>query len=173
MSASEKITVPSSETQNIMDCLRRIVRTLRLAGRTAEKTLGLSGAQVYVLQKLGEGGTLSLNELAERTLTHQSTVSAVASRLVEKGLVVRAASRDDARRIELSLSSTGKEFMGRVPQAPQENLVRAFEKLPQDQRIKLAEILSVVIVQAGLSDQPASMLFDDDESTNPGIRRPR
>src|SRR4051812_6073325 len=115
----------SQETQSILDSIRRIVRGLRVSSRTAEKELGISGAQLFVLQKLNVNSSLSLNELAERTLTHQSSVSVVIGRLVDRGLVLRTASKTDARRLELSLSAKGRAFLQKAPLTAQERLVAA------------------------------------------------
>src|SRR5690348_4180204 len=75
--------------------LRRIVLAVRLSARRAERELGLSGAQLFVLQQLGASPVHSLNELAERTRTHQSSVSVVVRRLVARGLVTRTRATDD------------------------------------------------------------------------------
>src|SRR3954469_8533224 len=95
-------TIPrGGETRAILDAVRRIVRTLHESSRAAEKSLGLTGAQLFVLQKLADAPGLSLNALAAQTHTHQSSVSTVVSRLVERGLVLRPAAADDGRRLEL------------------------------------------------------------------------
>ena len=69
----------SSDVQQILDSFRRIVRVLRESSRAAENSFGLSGAQLFVLQTLSRHPEVSLNELAEHTRTHQSTVSVVVS----------------------------------------------------------------------------------------------
>src|SRR4029079_3144301 len=97
------------------------------AARDAEKTLGLSGAQMFVLQKLADAPGLSLNALAAQTHTHQSSVSTVVSRLVARGLVLRAAPTDDARRLELRVSAEGRRLVGRAPDAAQARLIQAIE----------------------------------------------
>src|SRR6188768_2776524 len=91
------MTSRADDTRAILDAVRRIVRTLHESSRAAEKSLGLTGAQLFVLQKLAEVPGLSLNALAAQTHTHQSSVSTVVSRLVERGLVLRAPAVDDAR----------------------------------------------------------------------------
>src|SRR5690348_13047106 len=96
------------EIRDVLDSFRRIVRLLRLSSREAEREVGLSGAQLFVLQKLSEAKMLSVNDLAERTHTHQSSVSVVAQTLVDKGLVARARAADDARRLELTLTPAAK-----------------------------------------------------------------
>src|SRR5215217_2732988 len=65
------------DVRAVLDAIRRIVRVLRVSSRAAEKQVGLSGAQLFVLHKLEDAPALSLNELADRTRTHQSSVSVV------------------------------------------------------------------------------------------------
>lgn len=85
------------DSRLVLDCIRRIVRALRLFDREAEKRVGLSGAQVFVLEKLADGGGASINELADRTHTHQSSVSVVVQKLVDRKLVRRSSSARDWR----------------------------------------------------------------------------
>ncbi len=79
----------------MLDAIRRIVQALRESSRAAEKRVGLSGAQLFVLQTLGESPGLSLNELAERTRTHQSSVSVV---VTQAGTAAVGGARHRARR---------------------------------------------------------------------------
>ena len=83
----------------VMDALRRIVRTLRISARAAEARLGISSAQVFVLQQLKKQDASSIDELAERTLTHQSSVSAVVGRLAARGLVTRRTAHPSRRNV--------------------------------------------------------------------------
>src|SRR5882762_3561794 len=97
-----------TDSQRILDSIRRLVRLLRVSDRQAQAELGVSGAQLFVLRELGRTPALSLNELASRTLTDQSSVSVVVTRLVEAGLVSRERARDDARRLVLGLTRAGR-----------------------------------------------------------------
>src|SRR5262249_5588713 len=90
--------------RKVLDSLRRIVRSFRVSARAVEGRLGISAAQLFVLHQLAESDASSIDELAARTLTHQSSVSVVVARLAERGLVVRRTARDDARRTEIALS---------------------------------------------------------------------
>src|ERR1700730_535689 len=76
---------PVTDSQRILDSIRRLVRLLRLSDRVAQRELGLSAAQLFVLQELGKTPALSLSEVAERTRTDQSSVSVVVTRLVGSG----------------------------------------------------------------------------------------
>ena len=105
----------SESIRTVMDGLRRIVRDLRLSARDAERGAGISGAQLFVLQTLSESSAQSLNDLADRTLTDQSSVSVVVKRLVERKLVARKPSEEDGRRVELSLTSWRRSRRGSPP----------------------------------------------------------
>src|SRR5436190_20552831 len=75
-----------------MNAVRSIVRALRINTRAIESQMGISLAQLFVLQQLADRPANSLNELAERTATHQSSVSVVVRRLVDSGYVSRTTS---------------------------------------------------------------------------------
>lgn len=130
------------ETQTALDALRRIVQAIRESSRWAERHVGLSGAQLFVLQKLSDAPAASLNELAARTHTHQSTVSTVVSRLVMLGLVRRAASSTDARHVMLSLTAKGKRTISGAPDAPQGRLIHAITQLTPARRRQLSSGLA-------------------------------
>lgn len=65
------------EIVRVVDALRSIVQSLRISGRLVEQQVGISSAQLYILEELAERPAQSINELAERTFTHQSSVSMV------------------------------------------------------------------------------------------------
>src|SRR6185437_16198076 len=81
------------ECRIVLDSIRRIVQLLRRSANVSEKTLGLSAAQLFVLHKLTDAKSLSVGDLAERTLTSQSSVSEVVQKLVAGGLVARVRSQ--------------------------------------------------------------------------------
>src|SRR5258706_15363715 len=77
---------------------RAIMDALRQSARLTETSLGISAAQLFVLHQLADEAGLSINALAERTLTDQSSVSLVVGRLAERGLVARRSAPEDRRR---------------------------------------------------------------------------
>lgn len=115
------------ETTRILDDIRRIVRVLRESSRASQRNLRVTGAQLFALKALAHAPTLSLNELAARTRTHQSTVSVVAMRLVRAKLVKRMTSKQDARRIELAVTAKGHALLAQAPPAVQERLIDAIQ----------------------------------------------
>jgi MarR family transcriptional regulator, lower aerobic nicotinate degradation pathway regulator len=153
-----------NETTSILDDLRRVVRSLRESSREAERRLGVSGAQLFVLQSLADGPALSLNELAARTRTHQSTVSVVVSKLVERALLTRSTSSEDARRIELAVTKRGLALLGRAPHAAQDGLITGIERLPRTQQKALAEALRALVVAMRLDGAEPEMFFEGDSA---------
>jgi DNA-binding MarR family transcriptional regulator len=118
----------SSEMTVILDSIRAIVKALRDSGRDTEQRLGITSAQLYVLQELREKPA-SINELAARTYTHQSSVSMVVARLVENRLVTRSAARSDARKVSISLTPAGRALVRKAPDAAQTRIMSALRSM--------------------------------------------
>ncbi len=144
-----------------MNSIRRIVRVLREASRDAEKTIGVSGAQLYVMHRLGAAGPLTINELASATATHQSSVSVVVGRLLERGLVTRGVSESDRRRREVALTTAGRKMLVRAPGAGSDRLVAGLAALPRRTRTELATRLDALVRAMGADHEPADMFFED------------
>lgn len=148
-----------------LDALRRLFRHLRQADRQAEQRLGISGAQLFTLEQLGRAPAQSINELAELTRTHQSSVSVVVRRLVERGLAARRQADDDARRVELRITVAGQTLLRRSPATPQGRLIEALERIPPTARSRFAELLERIVEEMGASRESAAMFFEDNQRT--------
>jgi hypothetical protein len=70
----------TDDVRALLDAIRRIVQSLHASSRDSQSTTGLSTAQLFVLRTVEGSGGLSINDLAARTFTHQSSVSVVVSR---------------------------------------------------------------------------------------------
>ncbi|MBL0311567.1 MAG: MarR family transcriptional regulator [Holophagaceae bacterium] len=144
--------------RRVLDALRWIVRDLRVASASHGLPLGLSAAQMFVLHVLqGEPG-LSLGELADRTVTDQSSVSVVVRKLHEKRLVVKRTAKDDRRRIEVSLTPAGMRVAEGAPRPVQEALISRLSEMDPAERRHLRQLLER-IAPVGAVGPP--MFFDD------------
>lgn len=148
-------------TQQILDAVRRIVQALRESSRQAERRVGLTSAQLFVLQTLAESPERSVNELAAMTHTHQSSVSVVVRKLVQQGLVRSARSAVDGRRVELTLSSRGRRAAAQVPDLAQARLVDAIARLTAVRRHQLASTLGEVARTLAGHDRVPAMFFEE------------
>jgi DNA-binding MarR family transcriptional regulator len=158
-------TTPQEDIRSVVDALRRIVRELRLTARDAERDAGISGAQLFVLQSLARERAASLNELADRTLTDQSSVSVVVKRLVARHLVARKPSKEDARRVELALTAAGRKLLARCPEPTQAKLVSAVQRLSARELDGLTLGLDALIREMGLAQAKPRMFFDEESAT--------
>jgi DNA-binding MarR family transcriptional regulator len=152
------------DSRIVLDSIRRIVQLLRRSATTSEKTLGLSAAQLFVLTKLADGQSLSVGELAERTLTSQSSVSEVVQKLVTAGLVARVRSTIDARSVELSLTDAGRKILTKAPIAPQDYILAALDRMPPRDRKQLARLMGRLVKETGavnMSSRP-KMMFEEE-----------
>jgi MarR family transcriptional regulator, lower aerobic nicotinate degradation pathway regulator len=154
------------DVRTIMDDLRHIVRSLRVSARAAEKVTTLSGAQVFVLQCLTEAKATSLAELASRTATDQSSVSVVVSRLVERALVRRVPSTEDARRVEIRVTAAGRALLRRSPEMSQTHLIEAIRRLPRASQRSFARTLHELVSAMELDGQP-EMFFENERHGRP------
>jgi DNA-binding MarR family transcriptional regulator/nitroimidazol reductase NimA-like FMN-containing flavoprotein (pyridoxamine 5'-phosphate oxidase superfamily) len=143
-----------------MNALRRVVRSLRMTEISAGAALGVTTAQLFVLREVGHAGRLTIGELARRTATAQSTVSEVVARLATRKLLVREPSKADRRRVEISLTDSGRALLDRAPETIQERLLSAFGRLPPGRRREIAEGMRVWMEEADLAEVAPTMLFE-------------
>jgi DNA-binding MarR family transcriptional regulator len=150
-----------NELHVALDALRHIVRALRLTSNVAERSHGMSGAQLYVLQTLGEASASSIAELASRTVTDPSSVSVVVKRLTENGFVARRQSKRDARRAELVLTKKGEAVARAAPQVAQTLLIDAFASLAPSTRHSLSRGLAELVQKMGGASEPPVLFFEE------------
>jgi len=138
----------------VVESIRAIVKSLRDSGRAAEQKLGVTSAQLYVLQELRESPA-SINELAARTYTHQSSVSMVVARLVENKLVTRTSARGDARKLSISLTPAGRNVLRRSPDAAQTRLIKALRRLSRGDikalSVQLGNLVDMLETETGVA----------------------
>ncbi|HEY4219450.1 MAG TPA: MarR family winged helix-turn-helix transcriptional regulator [Gemmatimonadaceae bacterium] len=151
-----------------LNAVRSIVRALRINTRSIELKMGISLAQLFVLQQLAERPADSLNELAERTATHQSSVSVVVRRLVERGYVSRTASSADKRRIEIDVTPTGRSLLAGAPTTIQTQLVQALSGMERNDQVTLANLLERWLRTAKIDIASPPMLGEDESEARPG-----
>lgn len=155
------MSLVDSDSQVVIDYIRRIVHALQVGSRAAQQKVGLSGAQLFVLQTLANEGSMSVNELAAHSRTHQSSVSVVVSRLVEGKLVKRTTSKADARRLELSVTAAGRQILKSSFVTPQARLIDSLRHLAPARLARLRSLLAEVVALSGMHTETAPMFFEE------------
>lgn len=159
-----------------VDAIRRVLRALRVAARDTLATAGVSAAQLFVLSALVDGEAASLSELAERTMTDRTSVTAVVDRLVQGGLVTKGTSDADRRRASIRITPKGRTVLRGAPRPPTALLVEALERVEPKELKRLARGLRALTRAMGVDGEPAQMLFEDgaaDETLRKRTRRSR
>lgn len=160
--ATPRVMPRTAAQSESLELIRVLIDGLSRSARTLERQTGITNAQLFLLQQLAERDGLSVNELAERAGTHQSTVSLVVSRLVRAKLVRKTRSSTDARRTVLTLTSAAVRLLRNAPVPPATTLLRAVQQLSNGQAQSLATSLRALVDALGLPDRAAPLLFEPD-----------
>jgi len=115
------------------------------------EAIGLTLGDFDVLAQLGHaGGELRMSELAAQAYSSRSGMTRRIDRLVDEGLVTRAATDTDGRGVVVALTAAG---VARVVEAAPVHLHRVselfVEKLSDDELATLAKALEKVSVDCG------------------------
>lgn len=151
----------------VMDCIRAVVRALHRNTRAIERQLGISLAQLWVMQILKEHPGRTVNELAAATATHPSSVSVVVQRLVNAAFAIRMTGRNDKRQRRVDLTEAGRSLVAKAPRTVQVDLIAGLRRLAPERREALAALMHEWLRTAGLDRNVAPpMLMEDDKSPN-------
>ena len=97
-----------------MLALQRATHRTLHALSTALANLNLSAAEINALANLGDGGTLNVRQLGERTGTRASTLTGLLDRLENRGYLTRELDPADRRSFRLPLTEAGQAVATRV-----------------------------------------------------------
>ena len=160
-----------ADVTSVMNSVRILFRGVRLNNVDVERQLGISLAQLFVLEQLAQHPGCSVNDLASLTGTHQSSVSVVVRKLTERGLAEKRTASDDARRVELSLTPEGRALLGRSPMTFQARLLAALQQLGTDRTRVLAETLTDWLRLCGVEDPSPPMFFEEEPKSRVQLER--
>lgn len=161
-------TEQQSVQQTVLDAVRSIVRALRLNTRAIERATGMSLAQLFVLQHLSEASATSLNDLAARTATHQSSVSVVVKRLAARGYVTSTSSSVDRRRIVIELTPEGQKVLATAPKTFQSELLEGLGQLSAADQASLAKLMVKWLGGSRIDLASPPMLLEDEVPSTAG-----
>jgi DNA-binding MarR family transcriptional regulator len=153
---------PDADISTSMDAIRAVVRALRINTRAIELEIGISLAQLFVLQQVAHRPATSLNDLAERTATHQSSVSVVVRRLANRGLVARHADTADKRRVKIEVTPEGEKLLVDAPVTIQTRLVTALDTMTAAERKQLAQLLTKWLDAAKINYASPPMMGEEE-----------
>jgi len=80
--------------------------------------LGITYPQYLVLMVLWEHESMTVNAISNKLLLNTNTVTPLLKRMETQGLLKRKRSKEDERRVEVSLSKTGAALREKAAQIP-------------------------------------------------------
>jgi MarR family transcriptional regulator, organic hydroperoxide resistance regulator len=119
-----------TDTAEIVQGLRRIVKALHTYSQDVRNAYGLTGPQLWALKTLEAHGPMSAGRLAGALAVHQSSVSILVDRLEKRGLVRRNRGEHDHRVVQMELTKRGATLAADAPEAAQGRLLHALEGMP-------------------------------------------
>jgi DNA-binding MarR family transcriptional regulator len=133
---------PADPVRRSLDAFRAIVRALRTTAATTERQFGISTAQLDAIEWLTDGPCDSIQELAERTRTHPTSVTDVVQHLVARGLVNCEPHSIDKRRKRIILTDAGRTVMAAAPPTVWRQLRGGLETMTTEDQQALADLLT-------------------------------
>ncbi len=135
------MTAPLDRTDASLVALRRILRATELYARDLAQAVGLTPAQLRVLQIIDEHGSATSKLLATQMGVSQATVTALVDKLVAQQLVERVPSERDRRQVDIGITESGHARLDQAPDALQQRYVRAFSELADWEQAQLVSSL--------------------------------
>lgn len=102
-----------------------------------EKSIGVSGAQLWALSEIMEAGTITISNIAKAMSVHQSTASNLVEKLEIHGLVERVRSTQDRRVVEVRMTPVGLDTLAEAPGPYRGILPDALMRMPQNELLEL------------------------------------
>lgn len=127
--------------------------TLEL-GRLVRKTMARKGASdespilLHGLSFIGEEKDMTMTEFASAMNISRSTATVFVDRMAKKGLVARAASKENRRTVILRLTAKGKTAVRKHEKLKQAAFEKVFAVLSPSDRKNLARIFTLILASS-------------------------
>ena len=142
-----------------------MISALSRSARRVEQRTGITNAQLFLLREVVAQDDLTINELAGRAMTGQSTVSGVVSRLEQQKLVSRGREREDGRVVTVSATAAGRRLLQRAPEPATSKLLDVLCAMPERDLNTVVRAMALLNDGLGLEAGPATaMLFEGDDA---------
>jgi DNA-binding MarR family transcriptional regulator len=149
----------SEDGVRILRDVRRIVRHVSRYSRRVSQETGLAVPQMLCLRAIADadrGSDVTLARVATTVQISNSTASTLVDKLVRDGLVARARSTRDRRRIDLSLTPEGRQRLDGLSTTLEARTVDRFAALPAPEREQILWALERLVDVLGADDLDAS-----------------
>ncbi|HVA55666.1 MAG TPA: MarR family winged helix-turn-helix transcriptional regulator [Gammaproteobacteria bacterium] len=140
---------PDRVAEDIVQALRRIMRSMDIASRQLISKHGITTPQLICLQHMLEQGPMTTGMLAQAVSLSPATVTGILDRMERHGLVTRERRPEDKRRVLVAVTDAGRMAAEAAPSYLAERLTHALGDLPEDDR---RDIQRVILNLADMAD---------------------
>jgi len=120
-------------TMEILNDLRRVFQAINEYSKTAERSTGLTGHQLWALKLLAQTTPMRVSDLARAMFLRPPTVVGILDRLEAKGLITRTIARHDRRVVEIQLTQQAREIVAQAPEVAQDMVLKGLADLTDEQ----------------------------------------
>ncbi|MBG6108769.1 MarR family winged helix-turn-helix transcriptional regulator [Frigoribacterium sp. CG_9.8] len=129
-----------SDDQDLRLTIQRLARRIRSMQADDDVTEG----QRAVLFALSKNGTQTLGSLSEHERVTPPSMNRTVNALVQLDLVTREPAPDDARKVSIDLSASGRAFISETRRRRDAWFTTRLDALPSDQRQMLREVAPIL-----------------------------
>ena len=153
---NRKRTDPTiDQIARFMELSSRMTLSNKVQQRYVTATDLVGRSELWALRALGRHGPLTYNELTARLDLERTSVSRLATRLIDAGLIRRDADESDKRKAWLSLTKAGEQVLQSIEDIYLEYFEVAIADWTPEERAATREAL------ARLQDSLVRLQFDD------------
>ena len=144
----------------IMQSLRRIIKSLQDYSQTVSSHFGITGPQLWALKTIHKNRSLSLGELSKKMYLHPSTITGVIDRLEKKGFVLRDRGQEDRRIVKVGLTPLGKKLVDKAPNPVQGKMIHGLRKLKKEELNEIYGSVQKIVETMEAQDVKVTFIFD-------------
>jgi len=148
---------------HVLVALRRIIRATDLHSRKLGKQTGLTTPQLVIIQAVGRLEDPTVSDIAKAVSLSLATVTTILNRLERNGLVNRARSSVDRRRVIVTLTEQGQTLRASAPKPLQDSFVAKFSKLETWEQHSIVAALERIAAMMDADELDAAPLLASGE----------
>ena len=161
---AKKIMQNSDLPDHVLVALRRIIRATDLHSRKLGKKTGLTTPQLVIIQAVGDLKDPTVSDIAKAVSLSLATVTTILNRLERNGIVNRARSSVDRRRVIVTLTEEGQSLKSSAPKPLQDSFVDRFSRLESWEQHLIVASLERVAAMMDAEDLDAAPLLASGDS---------
>lgn len=144
----------------LLIALRKVIRAIDLHSKQLNKTSGLTGPQLLIMNEVAATDGITASRIAQNVNLSPATVTNILDRLESRELVSRVRSQLDKRRVSLYLTDKGKALLENAPKPLQDHFIQKFSALDEWEQTLLLSSMQRIAAMMDADTIDASPLLE-------------